>query len=129
IRHEGSCLCVKSVAKTAANNADESVIDSLAVAVDDSTTVSGDVDATEDPWVARNRRFAGAAPLVLVVVDAHPRLSSVDRSEDTTHACDLRRRVKRHVSLSDRGFAKTNVVSFLHVCQLREARSRVGGMP
>src|ERR1051325_4522070 len=98
---------------------------SLPVAVDDAAPVRADVDASEDARIAGECSLTCASPLMLIVVDSHPRLPGVDRSEDATHARHLRCCVERHVRLACRRFAKADVVCFLDVRELREACARV----
>src|SRR6185295_15012759 len=85
---------------------------SLTVAVDDSAAVGAEINAAEDPRITSDSRVTGAAPLVLVVIDAHPSLTGINRTKDATHTRDLGHRVKREVRLPRRSLSKTDIVSF-----------------
>ena len=87
----------------------------LSVAVENAAAVGADVDAAEDLRIACDRGVACAAPLVLVVVDAHPRLSCCRFAEtDVVRLFDAKaqrgQRERKNSLLSLRLCVKTNPV-------------------
>src|SRR5208337_1823746 len=88
-----------------------SVRRSQGITIDDSTSVCADVDAAVLLRIARD--VQQQAPLVLVVIDAHPARANVVGTEDPAHAIDHADEIERGEVGPGRGFPETESMNLL----------------
>ena len=83
------------------------------VAVQNTAAMRADVDAPEDPRIAGD--LEDQPPLMLAVVDAHPRASSIDGAKDPRLAVHGSRQIERSIRMLWRGFAEAEGLNLLDI--------------